>query len=92
MPKFVANVNYIPQSPPSSMKPCNKSATVKFHMELLLILPPVSNLGVVRHLKEVASRTTFLLLVINMPSTNVFNALCFKIILQRSIPKKYESM
>ena len=36
MPKFEANMNYIPQSPPSSMKQCNKSATVKFHMELLL--------------------------------------------------------
>ena len=37
MPKFEANMNYIPPSPPSSMKQCNKSATVKFHMELLLI-------------------------------------------------------
>ena len=36
MPKFEANMNYIPQSPPSFMKRCNKSATVKFHMELLL--------------------------------------------------------
>ena len=36
MPKFQANMNYIPPSPPSSMKQCNKSATVKFHMELLL--------------------------------------------------------
>ena len=36
MPKFEANMNYIPQSPPSSTKQCNKSATVKFHMELLL--------------------------------------------------------
>ena len=36
MPKFEANMNYIPTSPPSSMKQCNKSATVKFHMELLL--------------------------------------------------------
>ena len=36
-------------SPPSSMKQCNKSATVKFHMELLLIQRPVSNLAVVRH-------------------------------------------
>ena len=36
MPKFEANLNYIPPSPPSSMKQCNKSATVKFHMELLL--------------------------------------------------------
>ena len=26
----------MPPSPPSSMKQCNKSATVKFHMELLL--------------------------------------------------------
>ena len=29
MPKFEANVNCIPPSPPSSMKQCNKSATVK---------------------------------------------------------------
>ena len=36
MPKFEANMIYIPPSPPSSMKQCNKSATVKFHMELLL--------------------------------------------------------
>ena len=36
MPKFEANMNYIPPSPPGSMKQCNKSATVKFHMELLL--------------------------------------------------------
>ena len=36
MPKFESNMNYIPPSPPSSMKQCNKSATVKFHMELLL--------------------------------------------------------
>ena len=36
MPKFQANMNYIPPSPPSSMKQCNKSATVKFHIELLL--------------------------------------------------------
>ena len=36
MPKFEANMNYIPPSPPSSMKQYNKSATVKFHMELLL--------------------------------------------------------
>ena len=32
MPKFEANMNYIPPGPPSSMKQCNKSATVKFHM------------------------------------------------------------
>ena len=56
MPKFEANMNYIPPSPPSSMKQCNKSATVKFHMELLLttttrkLLRPGSNLAVVRHL------------------------------------------
>ena len=49
MPKFEANMNYIPPSPPSSMKQCNKSATVKFHMELLLILRPGSNLAGVRH-------------------------------------------
>ena len=36
MPKFEANMNFIPPSPPSSMKQCNKSATVTFHMELLL--------------------------------------------------------
>ena len=36
MPKFEANMNYMPLSPPSSMKQCNKSATVKLHMELLL--------------------------------------------------------
>ena len=36
MPKFEANMNYIPPSPPTSLKQCNKSATVKFHMELLL--------------------------------------------------------
>ena len=33
---FEANMNYIPPSPPSSMKQRNKSATVKFHIELLL--------------------------------------------------------
>ena len=36
MPEFEANMNRIPQSPPSSMKQCNESATVKFYMELLL--------------------------------------------------------
>ena len=36
MPKFEINMNYIPPSPPSSMKQCNKSVSVKFHMELLL--------------------------------------------------------
>ena len=35
MPKFEANMNYIPASPPSSMKQCNQNATVKFQMELL---------------------------------------------------------
>ena len=35
MPNFEENMNYIPPSPPSSMKQCNKSASVKFHMELL---------------------------------------------------------
>ena len=44
MPKFEANMNSIPPSPPSSMKQCNKIATVKFHTEL-----PGSNLAVVRH-------------------------------------------
>ena len=37
MPKFEASMNYIPASPHSSMKQSNKSATVKFRMELLLI-------------------------------------------------------
>ena len=36
MPEFEANMNCIPPIPPSSMKQCNKSATVKFHMELIL--------------------------------------------------------
>ena len=36
MPEFEVYMNCIPQSPPSSMKQCNKSATVKFHMELQL--------------------------------------------------------
>ena len=35
MRKFEANMNYIHPSPPSSMKQCNKSATVKFHMEAI---------------------------------------------------------
>ena len=35
MPKFEVNMNYIHPSPPSSMKQCNKSATVKLYMELL---------------------------------------------------------
>ena len=35
MPKFDANMNYIHPSPPSSMKQCNKSATVKFRMEAI---------------------------------------------------------
>ena len=48
MPKFEANMNYIPPSPPSCMKQCNKSATVKFRMELLFeLLRPGSNLAVV---------------------------------------------
>ena len=37
LPRFEAYMNYIPQSPPSSMNQSNKSATVKFHMELLLM-------------------------------------------------------
>ena len=61
MPKFEANMNYIPPSPPSSMKQCNKSATVKFNMELLLTATTrkqsrsgatpyvIDNLAVVRH-------------------------------------------
>ena len=40
MPKFEANMNYIHPSPQSSMKQCNKSATVKFHMKPLLMLGP----------------------------------------------------
>ena len=59
MPKFEANMNYIPPSPPSSMKQCNKSATVKFHMELR----PGSNLAVVRHHMGSAFRQTVELLV-----------------------------
>ena len=50
MPKFEANKNNIPPSPPSSTKQCNKSATVKFPVELLLILRTGSNLAVMRHL------------------------------------------
>ena len=55
MPHFKANMSYTPQSPPSSMKQCNKSDTVKFHMELLLILRPASNLAAVRHLLRFAA-------------------------------------
>ena len=36
MPIYEANMDYIPPSPPTSIKQCNKSDTVKFHMELLL--------------------------------------------------------
>ena len=36
VPKFEALMSYIPPSPPIAMKQCNKSANVKFHMELLL--------------------------------------------------------
>ena len=32
MPKFEANMIYVPPSLPSSMKQCNKSTTVKFHI------------------------------------------------------------
>ena len=49
IPRFEANMNHIPTSPPTSMKQCNKSATIKFYMELLLILRTGSNLAVVRH-------------------------------------------
>ena len=49
IPTFEANMNYIPPCPPSSMTQCNKSVTVKLHMELLLKLRPGSNLAVVRH-------------------------------------------
>ena len=38
MPTFEVYMNYIPPSPPSSMKQYYKSNTVKYHMELLLIL------------------------------------------------------
>ena len=62
MPEFEANMNYIPQGPPSFMKQCNKSATVKFHMELLLTTTTckqscscASNLAVVRHLLPFAA-------------------------------------
>ena len=55
MPEFEANMNYIPQSPPSSMTQCNKSATVKFHMELFRLLRSASNLAVVRHLLPFAA-------------------------------------
>ena len=36
MPKSETNMNYIPPSPPSSMTQGNKSASVKFHTEILL--------------------------------------------------------
>ena len=57
MPEYEANINCIPQSPPSSMKQCNKSATVKFHMELLLnkYYDPKNNHAVVRHLLPFAA-------------------------------------
>ena len=35
MLKFEANMKYIHPSPPNSMKQCNKSATVKFHVEAI---------------------------------------------------------
>ena len=60
MPKFKANMNYIPPRPPSSMKQCNKTATVKFHKELLLILRPGSNLAVVRHYKVLKKKKLLL--------------------------------
>ena len=46
MPKFEAEMNYIPPSPPRSMKQGNKTArpTVTFHLELLR---PGNNLAVV---------------------------------------------
>ena len=46
MPKFETNMTYIPPSPPSSMKQCNKRATVKFHMELFLTTTKQSRSGV----------------------------------------------
>ena len=36
LPKFEANMNYIPPSPRSSIKQCSKSVTVKSYMGLLL--------------------------------------------------------
>ena len=54
MPKFEANMNYIHPCPSSSMKQCNKSATVKFHMKLLLIRPQ-SNFAVVWHHKCISA-------------------------------------
>ena len=36
MPKFKENINHIPPTHPCSLKQCNNSAPVKFHLELLL--------------------------------------------------------
>ena len=55
MPEFEANMNCISQSPPRSMKQCNKSTTVKFHMELLLTTTTRKHLAVVRHLLPFAA-------------------------------------
>ena len=59
MPTFEANINYILTSPPSAMKQCNKSTSVKFHMELLLILRPGSSIAMVRHRKCRISQNPF---------------------------------
>ena len=48
---------YVSPSPPSSMKQCNKSAIVKFHMEVLLTLRPRNNPAVVRH--HISARNAF---------------------------------
>ena len=62
MPKFKANMNYIPPSPPSSMTQCNKSATVKFHMELLLttLTRKQSRSGATPDSENLTSRETYL--------------------------------
>ena len=49
MPKFEANINYVPPSPPSYMKQCNKSAIVKFRMELLLTTATRKQIAVVQY-------------------------------------------
>ena len=49
MPKFEANTNYVPPSPPSYMKQCNKSSIVKFRMELLLTTATRKQIAVVQY-------------------------------------------
>ena len=56
MPRFKANMNYIPPSPPSSMKQCNKSATAKFHMELHLTTTTRNHSRSGGHLKDPEDR------------------------------------